>query len=164
MIIETLSRSGVENIIDHYPKLFERRDLFDDYDPDDTIILISIGNPGQSTGDVDDSLFDDVLRLHFHDADPDVDHGTVAGMKMLNNGQVVDAINFVEDHDPDFLFVQCQAGQSRSCGMAYAFHQHYNDGDLKDGWNTYNRYVHRKIKDGLRGFSKDSDYYDDLFS
>ena len=121
MNIYTLSRANAENIEDHYPDELGSP-------------LISIGNPGQSTGDLDESQFGDILRLHFHDADPNVEHGQVEGMKLLDNGQVKSVINFVQDHDPDTLFVQCQAGQSRSCGMAYALHQHFNDGDLKDNW------------------------------
>lgn len=156
MTIHTLSRVNVENILDHYPDPIQ--------DPDNKTVLISIGNPGQSTGDFDESLFDDVLRLHFHDADPNVDHGTVAGMKKMDNGQARSAIKFVEETDPDTLFVQCQAGQSRSCGMAYAFHQHYNNGNLKDGWGNYNRFVTKHVKDALRGYSKDSEYYNNLFS
>ncbi len=153
MNIHTLSRANVENITDHYPNLIG-----------DGSILISIGNPGQSTGDVDESLFGDVLYLHFHDADPNADHGTTAGMKLLDNRQVKSVINFVQDHEPDTLFVQCQAGQSRSCGMAYGLHQHFNGGELKSGWENYNRDVYTKIKEALRGYSKDSEYYNNLFS
>lgn len=153
MNIHTLSRANVENITDHYPNLIG-----------DDSILISIGNPGGSTGDVDESLFEDVLYLHFHDADPNVDYGTTAGMKLLDNGQVKSVINFIQDHDPDTLFIQCQAGQSRSCGMAYALHQHYNDGDLKENWQNYNRFVTEKVKGALRGYSKDQEYYNQMFN
>jgi predicted protein tyrosine phosphatase len=153
MKIHTLSRANVENITDHYPNFIG-----------DDSILISIGNPGQSTGDVDESLFGDVLYLHFHDADPNADHGTTAGMKLLDNGQVKSVINFIQDHDPNTLFVQCQAGQSRSCGMAYALHQHFNGGDLKDNWQNYNRFVAEKVKEALRGYSKDFEYYNNIFN
>lgn len=153
MNIHTLSRANVENITDHYPNKIG-----------DDSILISIGNPGQSTGDVDESLFGDVLYLHFHDADPNAEDGQVKGMKLLDNGQARSAIKFVEDRDPDTLFVQCQAGQSRSCGMAYAFRQHYNGGDLKNGWENYNRDVFSKVKEALRGYKKDSEYYNQIFT
>jgi predicted protein tyrosine phosphatase len=153
MNIYTLSRANVENITDHYPNKIGGDS-----------ILISIGNPGQSTGDVDESLFGDVLYLHFHDADPNAEDGTTAGMKLLDNGQARSAIKFAEDHDSNTLFVQCQAGQSRSCGMAYALHQHFNDGDLKSGWENYNRFVTEKVKEALWGYKKDSEYYNNLFS
>lgn len=153
MNIYALSRSNAENITDHYPNCVG-----------EDSIIISIGPPGKETADLNESLFGAVLRLHFHDADPNVSHGQVKGMKLLDNGQVKSAINFVEDNAPDTLFVQCQAGQSRSCGMAYAFHQHYNGGDLKDGWDNYNRFVKQKIDEVLRGYKKDEDYYNDLFS
>ena len=151
MNIYTLSRANAENIEDHYPNKLGAP-------------LISIGNPGQSTGDIDEDKFGPILRLHFHDADPEVSHGQVKGMKLLNNNQLLEVIEFVENNDSDTLFVQCQAGQSRSCGMAYALHQHYNDGDLKDNWQNYNRFVTEKVKEALRGYSKDSEYYNNLFS
>jgi len=151
MNIYTLSRANAENIEDHYPD-------------DLGALLISIGNPGQSTGDLDENKFGPILRLHFHDADPNVSHGQVKGMTLLDSGQVKDVINFIESHDPDTLFVQCQAGQSRSCGMAYALHQQYNNGDLKDPWTNYNRHVCEKMKEGLRGYKKDAEYYKEMFN
>lgn len=153
MNIYTLSRANVENITDHYPN-----EIGDDS------ILISIGNPGQSTGDVDESLFGDVIYFHFHDADPNVSHGTTAGMQLLTTDDVSTIVGFVEMNDPDTLFVQCQAGQSRSCGVAYALNQYYNDGELKDGWENYNRFVEQKVREFLRGYKKDRDYYQNLFS
>lgn len=150
MNIYTLSRAKAENIERHYPDKLGAP-------------LISIGNPGQSTGDLDEDKFGPILRLHFHDADPNVSHGQVKGMKLLDNGQVKSIINFVEKHDPNTLFVQCQAGQSRSCGVAYALNQHYNDEGLKDGWENYNRFVKQKVSEALRGYKKDQNYYEEVF-
>lgn len=154
MNIYTLSRAGMENIRDH----------FSGDNLGKGSALISIGNPGQTTGNIDESLFGGVLRLHFHDADPNVSHGQVKGMRLLDHEQVKSVIEFVNSANPDTLFVQCQAGQSRSCGMAYALHEHYNDGDLKDGWENYNRHVYQKMKESLRGYRKDRDYYNRMFN
>ncbi len=157
MKVYALSRAQAENVTDHYPQYFG--------DDDIRVSIISIGPPGKTTADLDETLFDNVLRLHFHDADPNVSHGQVKGMMLMNNGQVKSIIEFVENHDPDTLFVQCQAGQSRSCGVAYALHKHYNNGgDLKQGWDNYNRFVDEKVSESLRGYSKDQEYYKQMFS
>jgi len=150
MNIYTLSRAEAENITDH----------FDSVGSDSAII--SIGPPGEETADLDEDLFGAVLRLHFHDADPNTEQ--TKDLKLLDDDQVESAIGFVEMNDPDTLFVQCQAGQSRSCGTAYAFHEHYNDGGLKDGWENYNQFAHKKFKEALRGFRKDQEYYQNIFS
>jgi predicted protein tyrosine phosphatase len=153
MNIYTLSRSQVENIESWYPKEIGEGSL-----------LVSIGNPGQTTGDIDEDLFEDVIRLKFHDADPDVSHGQVKGMTLLTSDQIQDVVDLIESRNPETLFVQCQAGQSRSCGFAYSLHKHYNDGDLKSGWENYNRFVERKVSETLRGYKKDEDYYNDIFT
>lgn len=160
MNIYTLSRAEVENIRDH----------FSDDKFGEGAALISIGNPGQdSYTKIEEDLFGggwppNLMTLFFHDADPNVEHGQVKGMTLLDNGQVKSIIDFVEKHEPDNLFVQCQAGQSRSCGVAYALHKHYNDGDLKQGWENYNRYVEEKVSEALRGYKKDQEYYNQIFN
>lgn len=150
MIIHTLSRAEGENITDHYPEHFPEKDETIE-DREETVAIISIGPPGKITADLNEFLFDDVLRLHFHDADPNVETGQVQGMKLMSTEQARTIREFVNVANPDVLFVQCQAGQSRSCGVAYALHRHYNDGDLKQGWENFNRFVHNLVMEGFEG-------------
>jgi len=154
MKVHTLSRAQAENVTDHYPQYFK---------DDIRVSIISIGPPGKTTADLDESLFDNVLRLHFHDADPNVEHGRVEGLKLMDSSQTEEIWRFIDLTSPDVLFVQCQAGQSRSCGVAYAIHEHFNDGDLKQGWDNYNKFVKEMVSERLRGYKKDKDYYNDIF-
>lgn len=157
MKIHTLSRAQAENITDHYPQYFNGDDL--------RVSIISIGPPGKTTGNLNESLFDNVLRLHFHDADPNVEYGQVKGMKLMSSAQAKEICRFIDlNESSDVLFVQCQAGQSRSCGVAYAIHEHFNDGDLKQGWDNFNRYVKEKVSETLRGYEKNEEYYKNIFS
>lgn len=156
MKVHTLSRAQAENITDHYPQYFGDEDI--------RMSIISIGPPGKTTADLDENLFDNVLRLHFHDADPNVEHGQVEGLKLMDSSQTEEIWRFIDLTSPDVLFIQCQAGQSRSCGVAYAVHEHFNDGDLKEGWDNYNRFVYQRVKERLTGTSWSQETFEKAFS
>lgn len=164
MEIYTLSRKEAENIEDHYPQHFdppESSSSTSGNNPPKEVAVISIGPPGESTADLNEQLFENVLRLQFDDASPNAE--TAEGIKLMDSAQAEEVWRFVDFASPDVLFVQCQAGQSRSCGVAYALHEHINGGDLKQSWSNYNRYVYDKVREELSGKSWSQQTVEKLF-
>jgi len=171
MEIHTLSRKEAENIENHYPQHFDPPSSSSSSSssskgnssnsPPEKISIISIGPPGEKTADLNESLFENVLRLRFDDASPEAD--TAEGIKLMDSAQAEEIWRFVDFVSPDVLFVQCQAGQSRSCGVAYALHEHINDGDLKQGWENFNRYAYGKVREELSGTSWSQQTVEKLF-
>jgi len=120
----------------------------------DTRVLISLTTPG----DPDDPrphsayckpavLHDDtwkaVLRLEFHDKDPNhMNEDEVIGYKLFNEEDAVKILTFMKAHQDNTvdLIVHCEAGISRSAAVskfaAHLYHLQFNE-----TYSVYNRHV-----------------------
>lgn len=97
-----------------YRVSFLPRHLARNLRPQHKAVLISIHDDTEPPLDAHSSWVD-VLHLRFHDADASCD-----GMELFTPDQARQALEFVRKHADtcDELVVHCQAGQSRSAGMA----------------------------------------------
>jgi predicted protein tyrosine phosphatase len=92
--------------------------------PDEPYIVVSVTNPGLPDAELAPSpLRRDVLRLQFHDMG---DYGQPLRDNVLMTDQDAEAIlEFVERHTGgvSMIICQCEAGMSRSAGIAAALSQ-----------------------------------------
>ena len=95
---------------------------------DKRIAIISITDPKQSLNDFTkvDISEDRILRVQFHDLDR-----PLAGYKIFNNADAKQILDFVKVQIGlvDFFIVHCEAGISRSAGVAAALSKIYNGND-----------------------------------
>lgn len=147
MEIKTMSRGQAEQI------------TTSTFDPSKSIGIISIGAPEQNPPSrLDEDVFDGILRLYFHDTEQ-----ANKGQSVMNDLDAQDVITFLKNHNFDLLIIHCQAGISRSCGLAYALESVLNDGKLRNNWVNYNRHVYNVMRRNLTNRRKDQDYYNKLF-
>lgn len=112
MQIFVTSRQGIQQITKAFTK--ENRP--------ETMAIISITDPGSKPANITRSPgFSGIIRLRFDDVEQDEFwHGQfLNAMKPWQAKEIVDFVNEVEDKI-DFLFVHCEAGISRSAGVAAA--------------------------------------------
>lgn len=153
MKIKTFSRSEIENINKVYPDISNI-----------SVSLISIGNPDEKTAELNEELFNDILRLNFFDYDP-----TYSGDQnekeenSMERSQAKQIVEFVENHNSEYFFIHCQMGVSRSCGIAYALEKYYNNGEIRPHWQNYNRHVFKLVNEELNGVKRDSKYFQQAF-
>lgn len=109
--------------------------------------LISIGEPDAANGlpNIKDGWYD-VLRLQFHDVDPDMSDAPGGVFQLMTEKDARLIKIFVERVAPDIdvLLVHCAAGISRSAAVAKWIARRYSlsfDGQYKN----YNHYVLRLL-------------------
>jgi len=100
-------------------QVLNRKD-FETFIPDSPAIAISITDPKTEKAKTK-AQYLDILRLEFFDLDKDT--GIFPYSKFTFSwGQAEEVLNFVNKHrgNVDVLVIHCEAGQSRSVGMAAA--------------------------------------------
>lgn len=147
MDIITLSRKKVERLT---------RRLSDDK----VIGIISISSPDRQPADLTESVFDGILRLSFHD----VENGDTTDVRPMNELDSLDVVNFISDLEPDLLVIHCEAGISRSCGIAAALNEVINGESPKPEWHHYNRHCYNQMMRRLRDYERNEEYFTNLFS
>ena len=133
-------------------------DSHEGIEPELSVAIISISDPR------DDPPFilewpelKEVLRLSFHDADTewwdDIGKEMPEKYTIMSDEDGKQVAAFVEKHkDVDLLIVQCDAGISRSSGMAAAILQHLTGDDSQIFQNPRfhpNRLVNRITREAL---------------
>ena len=126
-IIGAFSRSEIENIIE--PRKSRKS------------VLISITSKNEKfpkpKGD-----YDKILQVKFDDEEIEYH-----GLKLITNKQAEEIINFALNNIDKDIFVNCDAGLSRSPAIVVALEEIFNGNDVKDKYPLHNKYVYRKIKD-----------------
>jgi len=99
------------------------------------------GTPGCRPAVLDQNSWSQVLRLQFHDLDPKV-HGQVKSYVIFSEDQALQIIRFMRAHqdEHDVLIVHCEAGISRSAGVAKFVAYVYGLAFL-ESYSNYNRHV-----------------------
>lgn len=123
--------------------------------PENKIISICISDPGSKSVNIpiDES---DVLRLSFYDLDEKYP-STSPTMVLFNQEMAQQIKTFVEQKlcDNLIIFVSCEAGISRSAGVAGALAKYFNDDDSMFFSNASkylpNRLVYRLLLNLLNG-------------
>jgi len=89
--------------------------------PSNKSILISITDPGRKHPNVSEAWRS--LKLHFHDLDEARDKSD----KLINEWHAVSILNFLRLTQPEEIVVNCEAGISRSAGVAVALEEILNE-------------------------------------
>lgn len=126
-IIGAFSRSEIENIIE--PRKSRKS------------VLISITSPNNSHP-VPKGDYDAVLRLTFDDEDVDNEKAT-----MMSLDDAYSIIDFALTNVDKDIFVNCDAGLSRSPAVVVALEELFNSNDIKSRYPLFNRFVYKRIKD-----------------
>lgn len=130
--------------------------------------IISISTPNV---DYDESPFIDnennvseILELSFCDADfpgeKDVYGRLTTDFDLMTDEDADKVVEFMERHKDKFIIVHCDAGISRSAGVAAAILKYYNGDDspiFDSRWYNPNRWCYRKV---LEAFERKFSNYD----
>ena len=103
------------------------RQAFEEFKSDEPFIVISITDPRSERVRVD-NLFMDILYLQFYDLD---DQTKMKDFKLFTDTDAKNILYFVDYYKSkvDLLVVHCEAGISRSVGVAGALSKIYNRSD-----------------------------------
>jgi predicted protein tyrosine phosphatase len=101
-------------------------------------VLISITNKDRKHPKV--KGFEEILRLHFGDTEEKNDGG-------ITRDDATEIIDFAMTHRNKEIWINCDAGMSRSAGVVVALEEIFNSKDYKDKYEYYNKEVYRMIKD-----------------
>jgi len=120
----------------------------------ETVAIISITDPDNEHPKIEmHSTLRGILQLSFHDLDNN--HKLPRKYKIMSEEDGKQVAEFVEKNkDVDLLIVQCDAGISRSSGMAAAILKHLTGDDsqiFEDENFIPNRWVYKKTLEALGG-------------
>lgn len=91
-------------------------------------------------------IWSNVLYLNFDDVEgKEVDIGT--SDNVMQDEDAIRILDFVIDNLDKDIFINCDAGLSRSPGILVALEQIFNGKDLSDEYRFHNKFVKNKIKD-----------------
>ena len=85
-----------------------------------------------------------VLQYVFDDADKPSDTNNPFTIEMAQNMLSI----LIENIDAD-IFIACQAGISRSAGIAVALEEIFNSRDASHRYPNYNKYIKNMVKDAF---------------
>ena len=114
------------------------RSRVSDLEPRENSILISITSNGKDFPKVN-KHWKDILQLRFNDTE-DRDTGM-----MTSHAKMI--LDFVIKHIDCDIFVNCDAGISRSTGVVVALELLFNSKDISDKYPYHNRHVKNTIRD-----------------
>ena len=107
-------------------------------------VIISITSPNSSFPLLQEG-WSDILRLSFDD----IDHEDGQNYIIFSDSQAEEILDFaIKNIDKD-LFVNCDAGISRSTAIVVALELIFNSNDVSDSYKYqhHNKYVKNKIRD-----------------
>lgn len=108
--------------------------------PRNRTILISITSPDLPNANINEELYQAVLRLEFHDVE--IDHsGDYLTMQPHHARKIK---HFVDKYKTgiDHIYIHCLAGLCRSTAIAYVIQRIYHrDKTLPRKWKLYNKHV-----------------------
>jgi len=114
-----------------------------------TIAIISITDPGSEVIAINNKLYDDILKIQFYDLEePIVNYTRVLSSKDSNK---IAKFAFKHWNNTECLIVQCEAGISRSAGIAGAISKFFTGNDDKFFKTHYvpNMRCYRMVLDSL---------------
>jgi len=117
------------------------------YKPQGTAILISITDPASGNPPFH-GTYEGIIRLQFHDINEQFPEGYFFEGVLFNSDDAKDILAFVKNHpDIDEIVVHCEAGVSRSAGVAAALSKIYLGDDTEFFGLCYipNRLVYNTI-------------------
>lgn len=116
------------------------------YEPDEGEVCISITSPRTSAADLQPG-WHDVLELQFSDVSDGMPIGTLAIPFDIDHAKEI--VAFVRANRGRPIVVHCEAGISRSAGVALALHEflegRYPPAPLEEHYRLHNRLVRRLI-------------------
>lgn len=94
-----------------------------------TIAIISITDPGTEIININNKLYDDILKIQFYDLEEPI----VNYARVLSNKDSNKIAKFALKHwnKIEYLVIQCEAGISRSAGVAGAISKFFTGNDDK---------------------------------
>ena len=110
--------------------------------------IISITDPNSKSADIKQEIEKNILRLSFYDIDQEIKTSDGKIFKPISDYQVELIVNFIRKNYDDIidLYVSCEAGISRSAGIAGAIAKYYKDNDIYYFKNYIpNRYCYNKL-------------------
>lgn len=126
-------------------------------------VMISISDPNMEYPSApfatEENGIKAILRLSFCDADrpgKDVYGVHVTEQDLFNDGHAQQVANFLRAHPNEDVIVHCDAGISRSAGLAAAILKHTtgDDGQIFDSWLYHpNMRVYRKTLETLHNYN-----------
>ena len=118
----------------------ESRTMIPHITPPAGAILISITSPDNDHPEVKEN-WKAVLRLKFDDIEQKFTEDDV----LFSEDQAAAILDFVKRHNPSILWVNCDAGVSRSAGVAVALDRIFNGVDTRSLYPYHNTHVARTI-------------------
>ena len=115
------------------------RSRVSELEPRPNSILISITSKNSEHPKINKN-WAHILRLKFDDVDNKSDNGIT-----YKDAQAI--LNFVISHIGSDLFINCDAGISRSTGILVALELIFNSRDMSSEYRYHNRYVKNMIRD-----------------
>ncbi len=120
----------------------------------ETVAIISIADPDDTHSVIKEwADLQGILQLSFHDLDQQLNDAGFT-YKLMSDSDAQQVADFVEKHqNVDLLLVQCDAGISRSPGLAAAILKHQTGDDSQifgDRRYIPNRWVYKKTLDAMR--------------
>jgi len=138
-----------------YLHIKNRQEIGMGFIPKEDAVLISITVP-ESSFVMYNKEYKDVLGLKFHDIDTQSD---LLGLKVISKDDVKQIYEFVNKYKNNInhIVVNCDAGQSRSAGVAAALAKILNGDDMEifKAKPTLNRMVYSRVMSGWRHFGRD---------
>jgi len=86
--------------------------------------------------------YHEILKMRFDDEERED-----IGASLITEEQAERIIDFALKNIDKDIFVNCDAGLSRSPAIVVALEEIFNNNDVKDKYQLYNKYVYRKLKD-----------------
>jgi predicted protein tyrosine phosphatase len=112
--------------------------MIEKYNPNNPFVLISICCPDLEHPQINTLMCKDILPLKFHDIDV-----ICKPYVHISEEQALKIIEFADKHENEHVVCQCEAGISRSAGVAAALNYIYN-GDSGIIFND-KRYVPNRL-------------------
>jgi len=114
-------------------------------EPRTNSILISITSEGAEHPSLNKGWYK-ILKIKFDDVEGrSIDIGSASNVMQIEHAkQILDFV--IENIDKD-IFINCDAGISRSTGVLVALEQIFNSKDVSNKYPFHNKYVKNKIKD-----------------
>ena len=114
-------------------------------EPRTNSVLIMITSQGDEFPVVS-SKWKDILRLKFDDVEGRV-HDIGSSSNVMSVRQARELLDFVIENINCDIFINCDAGLSRSPAVVIALEQIFNSRDISDRYPHHNRFVKNRIRD-----------------
>ena len=99
-------------------------------------LIISIYGSDESKAQIENQGWKHLIYFKFDDIDIET-----KDYKLFNKDQARIIIDYIKESNPTHIFVNCEAGISRSVGVKVALEKIYNNKDVYNNYPLHNKYV-----------------------